>query len=112
MDPTYDNVGNILSEKIDATTTHYGYDEAGELCWQGSAAGTTVQKLAVRREEVGLMVQRVGWSFFIVGFIVVTLGVLVAAIRGDSQVVGVMWPFLVFGIAAAVFFVWLDRRKK
>ncbi|WP_344204269.1 RHS repeat-associated core domain-containing protein, partial [Aeromicrobium alkaliterrae] len=44
---TYDNVGNILSEKIDTTTTHYGYDKAGELCWQGGTAGTTAQKLSL-----------------------------------------------------------------
>lgn len=44
---TYDAIGNILSEKIDASTTHYGYDKAGELCWQGGTAGTAAQKLSL-----------------------------------------------------------------
>lgn len=43
----YDKVGNILSEKVDATTTHFGYDKAGQLCWQGGTAGTAAQKLSL-----------------------------------------------------------------
>jgi RHS repeat-associated protein len=43
---TYDRVGNILSEKAGSTTTHYGYNRAGERCWTGSTAGTDAQKLS------------------------------------------------------------------
>lgn len=43
---TYDKVGNILSEKAGSTTTHYGYNRAGERCWTGSSAGTDAQKLS------------------------------------------------------------------
>ncbi|WP_311208454.1 MULTISPECIES: DUF6531 domain-containing protein [unclassified Aeromicrobium] len=43
---TYDKVGNILSEKAGSTTTHYGYNRAGERCWSGSSAGTDAQKLS------------------------------------------------------------------
>ena len=34
LDYIYDKVGNILSESAGTTTTHYGYDKAG----QGTAA--------------------------------------------------------------------------
>ena len=45
-DYTYDKVGNILSESAGATTTHYGYDRAGQRCWQGTTEGTAAQKLS------------------------------------------------------------------
>jgi RHS repeat-associated protein len=32
---TYDDVNNVTSEQAGSTTTHYGYDKAGQLCWQG-----------------------------------------------------------------------------
>lgn len=40
-DYTYDKIGNVTKEIAGSTTTNYGYNKAGVLCWQGSAAGTS-----------------------------------------------------------------------
>ena len=37
----YDAEGNRTSQTLGSTTTHYGYNNADELCWSGSASGTT-----------------------------------------------------------------------
>lgn len=39
---THDKIGNVTSEQIGATTTHYGYDRAGQLCWRGTTDGADV----------------------------------------------------------------------
>lgn len=36
----HDNIGNLTSELIGSVRTHFGYDRAGELCWQGLTDGT------------------------------------------------------------------------
>lgn len=38
---TYDRVGNLRQEVAGATTTNFGYNRAGMLCWKGSATGVT-----------------------------------------------------------------------
>jgi len=38
---TYDDAGNLASKTTNGTTTHYGYDRAGQLCWRGPSTGTT-----------------------------------------------------------------------
>jgi RHS repeat-associated protein len=43
---TYDGVDNIRSEKAGSTTTHYGYNMAGERCWRGTTAGSDTQKIS------------------------------------------------------------------
>lgn len=39
---THDKIGNVTSEKIDTTTTYFGYDRAGELCWKAPTNGTQI----------------------------------------------------------------------
>lgn len=36
---TYDKISNITKEIAGSTTTRYGYNKAGILCWEGSTAG-------------------------------------------------------------------------
>lgn len=43
---THDDVGNVTSEDSTGTTTYFGYDRAGQLCWRGQSSGTDTQKLA------------------------------------------------------------------
>jgi RHS repeat-associated protein len=37
---TYDDTGNMTSKGVGSTTTYYGYDATGDLCWKGSTNGT------------------------------------------------------------------------
>ena len=37
----YDKVGNVTKESKDSTSTWFGYDYAGQLCWQDSTAHNT-----------------------------------------------------------------------
>lgn len=39
-DYSHDNIGNVSTEKITSTTTYFGYDRAGQLCWEGGTDGT------------------------------------------------------------------------
>lgn len=42
----YDKIGNISKETAGSTTTHFGYNRAGILCWRGTNAGASGDKLA------------------------------------------------------------------
>ena len=39
-DYEHDNIGNVTEETKTSTTTHFGYDLAGQLCWSGATTGT------------------------------------------------------------------------
>lgn len=38
---TYDDAGNLATATKWSTTTHYGYDQANQLCWTGTSDGTS-----------------------------------------------------------------------
>ena len=38
---TYDDAGNLATATKGSTTTHYGYDQANQLCWTGTSDGTS-----------------------------------------------------------------------
>lgn len=42
---THDKIGNITSETTSGNTKYFGYDRAGQLCWQGSTSPTGDEKL-------------------------------------------------------------------
>lgn len=42
----YDKIGNLSKEIAGSTTTHFGYNRAGILCWRGTNAGASGDKLA------------------------------------------------------------------
>jgi RHS repeat-associated protein len=37
---TYNGATDVKSENVAGATTYYGYDEAGQVCWQGTTNGT------------------------------------------------------------------------
>ena len=41
-DYAHDNIGNVIAEKITSTTTYYGYDRAGQLCYKSPVDGSDV----------------------------------------------------------------------
>lgn len=38
---TYDDAGNLATATKGSSTTHYGYDQANQLCWTGPSDGTS-----------------------------------------------------------------------
>ena len=58
------------------------------------------------------LVERVGWGYLIIGTVAAVGIVLWRLAVGDTKTVGVMWPFIVFGLLAIAFYGWLDYRKR